>query len=117
MTQEHVSSSDGPVHTNRRDPDYQTHHQFAGHAHPYAQTDGERRGDEHYLQYQFARYYDEKIDTSVALKSGSSVLLGGLIQNQVSNNVSKVPGLGDVPLLGQLFKTTSVGTTRMNSSS
>ena len=53
-----------------------------------------------------------EIDTSVALKSGSSVLLGGLIQNQVSTNVSKVPGLGDVPLVGQLFRTTSRGTTR-----
>jgi general secretion pathway protein D len=53
-----------------------------------------------------------EIDTSVALKSGSSVLLGGLIQNQVSNNVSKVPGLGDIPLIGQLFKTTTRGTTR-----
>ncbi len=53
-----------------------------------------------------------KIDTSVALKSGSSVLLGGLIQNQVNDTVTKVPGLGDIPLISPLFKTTSRSTTR-----
>jgi len=48
-----------------------------------------------------------EIHTSVALKSGSSVLLGGLIQNQISDTVSKVPGLGDIPLIKPLFSTTS----------
>jgi general secretion pathway protein D len=52
------------------------------------------------------------VNTSVALKSGTSVLLGGLIQNQTNDTVNKVPWLGDVPLLSPLFRTTSRNTTR-----
>ena len=35
---------------------------------------------------------------------GSIVVLGGLLQDEYSGNEDKVPGLGDVPLLGNLFK-------------
>jgi len=31
-------------------------------------------------------------------------MLGGLIQNSDSQNISKVPWLGDIPILGQLFR-------------
>ena len=53
-----------------------------------------------------------EIDTSVALKSGSSVLPGRPHPESGQHYVSKVPGLGDIPLVGQLFKTTSRGSTR-----
>ncbi len=52
------------------------------------------------------------IQTSVTLKSGSTLLLGGLIKKSQSNTVDKVPLLGDLPLFGNLFKTTSKGTTK-----
>lgn len=45
-----------------------------------------------------------RADTTVQLASGQSFLLGGLIQNNTTQNVSKVPWLGDVPVLGQLFR-------------
>jgi pilus assembly protein CpaC len=43
-------------------------------------------------------------DTTVELGSGQSFALAGLLQNDTSQNVSKIPGLGDIPILGQLFR-------------
>jgi pilus assembly protein CpaC len=44
--------------------------------------------------------------TTVELGSGQTFAIAGLIQNDLNNNVSKVPGLGDIPVLGELFKST-----------
>lgn len=44
-----------------------------------------------------------KIQTSVLVKSGDILVLGGLISSQQEKVVNKVPILGDIPLLGQLF--------------
>lgn len=46
--------------------------------------------------------------TSVLVKSGDTVVLGGMMQDTVTNNESKVPFLGDIPLLGYLFRFSSV---------
>jgi pilus assembly protein CpaC len=43
-------------------------------------------------------------DTTVELGSGQSFALAGLLQNDTTQNVSKIPGLGDIPVLGQLFR-------------
>jgi len=43
-------------------------------------------------------------NTVVVTPDGQTVVIGGLISNQKSSNESKVPLLGDIPLLGQLFK-------------
>ena len=45
------------------------------------------------------------LSTVLTIKSGDSVLLGGLISSNVSNNISGVPGFEDIPLVGNLFKT------------
>lgn len=45
-----------------------------------------------------------KVKTDILVKNGQTVLLGGLIQNTVNTTVNKVPLLGDIPLLGYLFK-------------
>jgi len=45
-----------------------------------------------------------RTETTVELASGQSFAIAGLIQNNVTHDVSKFPGLGDVPILGQLFK-------------
>lgn len=45
-----------------------------------------------------------KAETQVVLKDGQSLLLGGLIQNQEAKNVEKLPILGDIPVLGMLFR-------------
>jgi general secretion pathway protein D len=47
------------------------------------------------------------IETSVLVDDGAIVVLGGLLQDQYSGNQEKVPGLGDVPLFGNLFKSES----------
>ncbi|MFO7811366.1 MAG: type II secretion system secretin GspD [Pelovirga sp.] len=44
---------------------------------------------------------------SIVARDGETVVLGGLFRNQISNNVTKVPLLGDIPILGWLFKSTS----------
>lgn len=44
------------------------------------------------------------IDTTVLVQDNHTVVIGGLIDNNRSDNETKVPGLGDIPLLGWLFK-------------
>jgi general secretion pathway protein D len=44
------------------------------------------------------------IETNVLADDGQIVVLGGLIEDTVSDSTDKVPGLGNVPLLGNLFK-------------
>ena len=47
------------------------------------------------------------IESSVLVEDGSIVVLGGLLQDQYGGNQEKVPGLADVPLFGNLFKSES----------
>lgn len=47
------------------------------------------------------------IETNVLVEDGSVVVLGGLLQDEFGGNQSQVPGLGDVPLFGNLFKSES----------
>ncbi len=44
------------------------------------------------------------LSTNVTVKDGQSVVIGGLIQNTEEMRKSKIPGLGDIPLVGELFK-------------
>ncbi|MGX5806166.1 type II and III secretion system protein family protein [Bradyrhizobium sp. Arg314] len=48
-----------------------------------------------------------RADTVVELASGQSFAIGGLIRRTVSNNISAFPGLGQVPILGALFRSSS----------
>ena len=43
-------------------------------------------------------------DTTVELGSGQSFMIAGLMQNTSSSSIDKVPGAGDIPVLGALFK-------------
>ena len=47
-----------------------------------------------------------RTETTVELGSGQSFMIGGLLQNNNTNSVDKAPGLGDVPVLGALFRST-----------
>lgn len=47
-----------------------------------------------------------RAETTVELGSGQSFAIGGLISNSTRNNLDKVPGLGDLPVLGPLFRST-----------
>ena len=44
------------------------------------------------------------LSTTIVAENNQMVVLGGLIQDDISNNEQKVPLLGDVPVLGQLFR-------------
>lgn len=44
------------------------------------------------------------IESNVLVDDGGIVVLGGLLQDEYSRNQEKVPGVGDVPLFGNLFK-------------
>lgn len=50
------------------------------------------------------------LDSTVRLKDGETIILGGLIQESESENINKIPILGNIPLIGRLFrnKSTSV---------
>ena len=49
--------------------------------------------------------YDiRKMETRVLIPSGNTLVLGGLIQDDVRENNNKVPVLGDIPVLGYLFR-------------
>src|SRR5690606_15951132 len=45
------------------------------------------------------------VETTVTVKDGQSVVIGGLIQTQEEDRNTKIPWLGDIPGLGWLFKT------------
>ena len=48
-----------------------------------------------------------KAETAIALASGQTMAIGGLIANDITRDVNKFPFLGDLPVLGQLFRSTS----------
>jgi type IV pilus assembly protein PilQ len=52
----------------------------------------------------------QQATTQVLVTDGGTVVIGGVIQTQNSINVSQVPLLGNIPMLGNLFKRTSVST-------
>jgi len=45
-------------------------------------------------------------ETKVAVRDGQTIVIGGLIQDEIRDTIKKVPLLGDVPVLGHLFKRT-----------
>jgi general secretion pathway protein D len=62
---------------------------------------------------------DEAVDTkqrtaktTVMVKDGETVIIGGLLRKDVVDTAFKVPILGDIPLLGQLFRKSIKSETR-----
>jgi len=47
-----------------------------------------------------------RAETTVELGSGQSFMIAGLLRNTTTNTVQKLPGAGDVPILGALFRST-----------
>jgi|JI10StandDraft_1071094.scaffolds.fasta_scaffold76125_2 general secretion pathway protein D len=52
--------------------------------------------------------------TTVLVKNGQTVTIGGLISDRISNSKSKVPLLGDIPLIGWLFRSSNSQKKRMS---
>jgi len=51
-------------------------------------------------------------ETTVRLKDGASVIIGGLLSEEMTKSITKVPLLGDVPGLGWMFRHQSIQGTR-----
>jgi general secretion pathway protein D len=54
------------------------------------------------------------VETTVLVDDGQIVVIGGLIEDSVSDDVEKVPLLGDIPLLGALFRYKTRSRTKTN---
>ena len=52
-----------------------------------------------------------KAETEIELKDGQSFGIAGLLDQRSTVQLSKVPGIGDIPILGELFKSRSVNLT------
>jgi pilus assembly protein CpaC len=45
-----------------------------------------------------------KADTEIELKNGQSFAISGLLDHRITDDLGKIPGIGDIPILGQLFR-------------
>ncbi len=45
-----------------------------------------------------------KADTEIELQNGQSFAISGLLDHRITDDFSKIPGIGDIPVLGQLFR-------------
>tara|TARA_Y100001935_G_scaffold195154_2_gene163237 strand:+ start:6758 stop:9016 length:2259 start_codon:yes stop_codon:yes gene_type:complete len=55
-----------------------------------------------------------KIKTSIVVDSGDTAVLGGLMKDEDSENIRKIPILGDIPILGWLFKSKTTDKKKTN---
>jgi pilus assembly protein CpaC len=53
-----------------------------------------------------------KAETEFELQDGQSFVIAGLLDNRLTDVVDKIPGLGDIPILGNLFKSRSLQKTK-----
>jgi pilus assembly protein CpaC len=49
-----------------------------------------------------------RVESEMDLKDGQSFAIAGLLDNRVSEQLEKIPGIGDIPILGKLFQSRSV---------
>lgn len=52
-----------------------------------------------------------RAETEIELKDGQSFGIAGLLDRRATTQLSKVPGIGDIPILGQLFRSRSINKT------
>ena len=53
-----------------------------------------------------------ELNTQVLVSNGETIVLGGVYEQETSDTVNKIPLLGDIPLLGALFRQSSKGDTK-----
>ena len=53
-----------------------------------------------------------RVESEMDLRDGQSFAIAGLVDNQVQTQLSKIPGIGDIPILGKLFQSTSTNKSR-----
>ena len=57
--------------------------------------------------FQIPSLTTRRAETTVELGSGQSFMIAGLLSNSAQNTIDKAPGLGDIPILGNLFRSTT----------
>ncbi len=57
---------------------------------------------------------NRRVENTVVVQDGETVVIGGLLSDQVTDSETKVPWLGDIPFFGWLFKSTSTSTRKTN---
>jgi pilus assembly protein CpaC len=57
--------------------------------------------------FQVPALITRRAETTVELGSGQSFMIAGLLSTNAQNSIEKAPGLGDVPILGNLFRSTT----------
>lgn len=57
--------------------------------------------------FRIPAFRTRRAETIVNMRDGQSLIIGGLLQNDMAKMVKKIPVLGDLPVIGELFKTRS----------
>lgn len=55
-------------------------------------------------------FSNREATTTVRMLNGEAIVIGGLFESRKTESADKVPGLGDLPLIGELFKNTNTNT-------
>jgi pilus assembly protein CpaC len=53
-----------------------------------------------------------RVESEMELRDGQSFAIAGLVDNRVTEIASKIPGLGDIPILGKFFQSRSLSKSR-----
>jgi pilus assembly protein CpaC len=53
-----------------------------------------------------------RVESEMDLKDGQSFAIAGLLDNRVTQQLEKIPGIGDIPILGKLFQSRSINKSR-----
>lgn len=64
------------------------------------------------INNQYPRTAERTIKTKMRVKDGDTIVLGGMVREEERRSVSKIPLLGDLPILGPLFRTTTDSNSR-----
>jgi general secretion pathway protein D len=59
-------------------------------------------------------FYTRQVETHVLIPSGNTLVMGGLVSDEVDSSNTKVPLLGDIPVLGYLFRSDSKNRNKQN---
>ncbi|MDH3213205.1 MAG: SPOR domain-containing protein, partial [Myxococcales bacterium] len=57
---------------------------------------------------------NRRIENTVVVADGETIVIGGMLSDDYTDNITKVPWLGDIPVLGWLFKTTTRSLKKIN---
>ena len=57
---------------------------------------------------------NRRVENTVVVRDGETVVIGGLLSDTLNDTVTKVPWLGDIPILGWLFKSTTTDVRKTN---